>query len=158
MSEVKAYWHEREAGFMEDSSPDRNSWVKWEDAQSELAALREDRELWKGRTTNLTHTNAGLQQRLTSAEQRNAHLESREVMAETQGVLTFMRSDSDGSDTCVCCEGPHIFCRYFKGATDLNDLSQKIRFRNDLEGRRFRVVLELLPDVDTQPTESGASE
>lgn len=38
-------------------------------ARVALKASSETCELWKGRTTNLTHTNAALQQRLTVAEQ-----------------------------------------------------------------------------------------
>lgn len=45
-----------------------------DEALAREATLREERELWKGRATNLTHTNADLQQRLTAAEQHNAEL------------------------------------------------------------------------------------
>lgn len=65
-------------------------------------------------------------------------------MAVAEGVLTFMRSENEGSH-CTCCNGPHIFCRYFEGMSDFDDITRKARFRNDLEGRTFRLVLELLP-------------
>ena len=55
-----------------------------------------------------------------------------------------MRSEKDNSQ-CTCCNGPHIFCRYFDGMSDFDDITLKARFRNDLEGRTFRLVLELLP-------------
>ena len=42
MSEVKAYRIDECARMIEDSEPDEDSWIKWEDAQSELAALREE--------------------------------------------------------------------------------------------------------------------
>ncbi|MGC6991933.1 hypothetical protein ACP0J1_25085 [Pseudomonas aeruginosa] len=67
-----------------------------------------------------------------------------EIMAVAEGVLTFMRSEKDNS-RCTCCNGPHIFCRYFDGMSDFDDITLKARFRNDLEGRTFRLVLELLP-------------
>ncbi|EMU5678766.1 hypothetical protein KUC62_28195 [Pseudomonas aeruginosa] len=67
-----------------------------------------------------------------------------EIMAVAEGVLTFMRSEKEGSH-CTCCNGPHIFCRYFEGMSDFDDITRKARFRNDLEGRTFRLVLELLP-------------
>ncbi|HCF7072100.1 TPA: hypothetical protein NIJ37_004471 [Pseudomonas aeruginosa] len=67
-----------------------------------------------------------------------------EIMAVAEGVLTFMRSENEGSH-CTCCNGPHIFCRYFEGMSDFDDITRKARFRNDLEGRTFRLVLELLP-------------
>ncbi|MFU5648595.1 hypothetical protein ACM7UX_26610 [Pseudomonas aeruginosa] len=67
-----------------------------------------------------------------------------EIMAVAEGVLTFMRSEKDNSQ-CTCCNGPHIFCRYFDGMSDFDDITLKARFRNDLEGRTFRLVLELLP-------------
>ncbi|EKA31405.1 hypothetical protein, partial [Pseudomonas aeruginosa] len=67
-----------------------------------------------------------------------------EIMAVAEGVLTFMRSEKEGSH-CTCCNGPHIFCRYFEGMSDFDDITRKARFRNDLEGRSFRLVLELLP-------------
>ncbi|MNJ10731.1 hypothetical protein D3C77_48950 [compost metagenome] len=68
-----------------------------------------------------------------------------EVLAQADGVLTFMRSEGDGEHKCVCCDGVHVFCRYFEGMPGFNDLSQAARHRNDLEGRKFRVVLQLLP-------------
>ncbi|HBN9243587.1 hypothetical protein [Pseudomonas aeruginosa] len=68
-----------------------------------------------------------------------------EIMAAAEGILTFMRSEKENGSQCTCCNGPHIFCRYFEGMSDFDDITRKARFRNDLEGRTFRLVLELLP-------------
>lgn len=68
-----------------------------------------------------------------------------EVLGQADGVLTFMRSDGGGPHECDCCDGVHVFCRYFEGMPGFNDLTQAARHRNDLEGRTFRVVLQLLP-------------
>lgn len=62
------------------------------------------------------------------------------------GVLAFMRSEGLGSDACACCPGSHVFCRYFMGLPDFNDLTQDLRQRNDLEGREFRVTVELVAE------------
>lgn len=59
-------------------------------AEVALKAAYETQELWKGRTTNLTHTNADLQQRLTAAEQRIASLHH--VGMELTGVIDEYRA------------------------------------------------------------------
>lgn len=67
------------------------------------------------------------------------------AQAQGVGVLTFMRDDKAHAG-CACCPGgDHVFCRYFKGLPDFNDLTQDLRFRSDLEGREFRVTVEALP-------------
>jgi hypothetical protein len=68
------------------------------------------------------------------------------ALAQGVGVLTFMRSTSEDANRCACCEGDHVFCRYFEGLPDFNDLTQDLRHRNDLEGREFRVTVELLAE------------
>lgn len=92
--------------------------------------------------------------KVTAAERRIADLEGREVLAEAEGILTFMRSDSDG---CGCCDGQHVFCRYFEGVRSFDDFSQNTRFRNDLEGRRFRISIELIPDAALNPNPEAES-
>lgn len=66
------------------------------------------------------------------------------AMAQGVGILTFMRSTGEGANRCGCCEGDHIFCRYFEGLPHFNDLTEELRHRNDLEGREFRVTVEVL--------------
>jgi hypothetical protein len=69
-----------------------------------------------------------------------------EAIARGLGVLTFMR-DEKAHAGCACCPGgDHVFCRYFKGLPDFNDLTQNLRFRSDLEGRQFRVIVELITE------------
>lgn len=75
----------------------------------------------------------------------SADTEPVEVVARGEGVLTFMRSEGERSDACACCDGAHVFCRYLKGLPDFLDLTQAARSRNDLEGRTFRVTVEVLP-------------
>lgn len=67
-------------------------------AKVALKAASETCELWKGRTTNLTHTNSALQQRLTVAEQRNVALEAAlKFYADGDHLLL---ADADAWDTC----------------------------------------------------------
>lgn len=73
------------------------------------------------------------------------------ALAQGVGILTFMRSTSEDANRCGCCEGDHIFCRYFEGLPDFNDLTQELRHRSDLEGREFRVTVEALPLYAKQP-------
>lgn len=68
------------------------------------------------------------------------------ALAQGVGILTFMRSTGEDANRCACCEGDHVFCRYFEGLPDFNDLTQDLRHRNDLEGREFRVTVELLAE------------
>ena len=68
------------------------------------------------------------------------------ALAQGVGILTFMRSTGEDANRCACCEGNHVFCRYFEGLPDFNDLTQDLRHRNDLEGREFRVTVELLAE------------
>lgn len=66
------------------------------------------------------------------------------LIAQSVGVLTFMRDEYEHAG-CACCPGgDHVFCRYFKGLPDFNDLTENMRHRNDLEGREFRVTVELV--------------
>lgn len=57
-------------------------------AKVALKAASETCELWKGRTTNLTHTNSALQQRLTGAEQRAGELE--QLVAEIAAAPEYL--------------------------------------------------------------------
>lgn len=66
------------------------------------------------------------------------------LIAQSVGVLTFMR-DETSRRRCACCTGDHhVFSRYFKGLPTLNDLTENMRHRDDLEGREFRVTVELV--------------
>ncbi len=83
-----------------------------------------------------------------------------ERVTEVEGVVTFMRSQSDGplfdADDCICCDGPHIFARCIDVEPEPGRAAGVTRkhysawisdalFDNGLEGRRVRVVLEVLP-------------
>jgi hypothetical protein len=108
-------------------------------AEVALKAAYEVQELWKGRTTNLTHTNVGLQQRLTAAEQRNAEL-CRELADSKELVQVIAKraaiSELRNLELSECLEGVcnTLYCQSSEGADALE---------------RARAALK--------PTESGAS-
>jgi hypothetical protein len=75
-----------------------------------------------------------------------------EQLVTVDGTVEFMRSEKDSG--CACCDGPHIFCRYIeiegepgpgRDRPDWRDRIASALFDNRLEGRRVRVILELLP-------------
>jgi len=76
--------------------------------------------------------------------------------ASIDGVVVFMRSESEGGDRCICCDGPHIFNRRLvldpwesrlpkHMQTSVNDwLYDAVLFDNANEGARVRVTVEIL--------------
>lgn len=94
---------------------------------------------WLDGKSNVSELVAGCEAALS------ASAEPAEVVVSGMGVLTFMRSEGRNAESCVCCPGAHVFCRHFKGLPSFNDMTEKARHRNDLEGRTFRVTVEVLP-------------
>lgn len=96
-----------------------------------------------------------------TSESEGERKDEMEKLVEVEGVVRFMRSKRDrgGEPPCRCCDGgPHIFARgidcepepsIFKPLkkTKPDDWLYEALFRDDLEGRRVRVTMEVLPDA-----------
>jgi hypothetical protein len=74
-----------------------------------------------------------------------------------EGVVTLHRSEREGAEDCICCEGPHVYgsgidtdpFEYPWSAepkTSVHDwLNMQVsHHRFDLEGKRVRVTLEVV--------------
>ena len=150
--------------------PRFNFWRGGEDEKGSVIRVPEKHGNWIN-FNDLTTLADQYQYEINSLRERLARLELKSVkpcspvaqyqgepvaLAQGTGILTFMRSTSEDANRCACCEGDHVFCRYFKGLPDFNDLTQDLRHRNDLEGREFRVTVELIAE-QPEPAISPAS-
>lgn len=87
------------------------------------------------------------------------------VKGSIEGTVKFMRSDASKPKVCICCEGPHIFCRYLDAPAPKNPaftaldwlLYDTILQHNEHEGRRVRVTVELIEEA-AAPTASAQAQ
>ncbi len=66
-----------------------------------------------------------------------------EQKKEFNGIVTFMRQESD---SCVCCEGNHIYCRYVNFKENPKEVMKEMLDEcttKDKEGRRVTMEIKI---------------